>query len=198
MTQRKLIPFATLAIALCFGVSTLSAQKVYWIDSGNLEILRADLDGSNAEVVLAAEVLQPRGVALDVASGKVYWADNRLGQIMRSSLNGTDLEVVVESNNSEGLALDLAGGKMYWTTLNTVFRADLEGSEVEELVTVSFPENILSGIALDVAAGKMYWTNRGADKIQRANLDGSTVEDLLTEPGISGGIALDVAVVFYY
>ena len=40
----------------------------------------------------------------------------------------------------------------------------------------------------------MYWTDdRRTDKIQRANLDGSNIEDLVTQ-GLSGpaGIALDV------
>ena len=35
-------------------------------------------------------------------------------------------------------------------------------------------------IALDVADGKIYWTDAGTNKIQRANLDGSQVEDLVT------------------
>ncbi len=49
-------------------------------------------------------------------------------------------------------------------------------------------------LALDVAGGKMYWTNPGATKIQRANLSGSNVEDLVTS-GLSSptGLALDVA-----
>ena len=40
----------------------------------------------------------------------------------------------------------------------------------------------------------MYWTDAGSDKIQRANLDGSQVEDLVTT-GLDGpwGIALDVS-----
>ena len=44
------------------------------------------------------------------------------------------------------------------------------------------------------AQQKMYWTDFGTDKIQRANLDGSNVEDLVTT-GLSGprGIALDLA-----
>ena len=39
---------------------------------------------------------------------------------------------------------------------------------------------------------KMYWTDYGADKIQRANLDGSQIEDRITT-GLSGpyGLALD-------
>ena len=36
------------------------------------------------------------------------------------------------------------------------------------------------GLALDLRGGKMYWTDRGTAKIQRANLDGSGVEELLT------------------
>jgi DNA-binding beta-propeller fold protein YncE len=49
-------------------------------------------------------------------------------------------------------------------------------------------------LTLDVANGKMYWTDSAIDKIQRANLDGSGVEDLISR-GLShpGDIALDVA-----
>ena len=45
-----------------------------------------------------------------------------------------------------------------------------------------------------MAGGKIYWTDWDTDKIQRANLDGSSVEDLATT-GLSrpSGIALDVA-----
>ena len=35
-------------------------------------------------------------------------------------------------------------------------------------------------MALDPIAGHVYWTEFGTDKIQRANLDGSNVEDLVT------------------
>ena len=46
---------------------------------------------------------------------------------------------------------------------------------------------------MDVAAGKIYWTNYGEDLIQRANLDGSNVEDIVRGLHIPMGIALDVA-----
>ena len=48
-------------------------------------------------------------------------------------------------------------------------------------------------IALDLINSKMYWTDFGTEKIQRANLDGSNVEDLVTT-GLSdpNGIALDL------
>ena len=51
----------------------------------------------------------------------------------------------------------------------------------------------LGGI-IDPQAPPILWTDRGADKIQRVNLDGTSVEDLITiDIGILGGIALDVA-----
>ena len=41
--------------------------------------------------------------------------------------------------------------------------------------------------------GRMYWTDSGTDKIQRANLDESNVEDLVTGLNEVRGIALDPA-----
>ena len=42
---------------------------------------------------------------------------------------------------------------------------------------------------------KLYWTDWGTDKIQRADLDGSNVEDLVSDAGLDGpdGLSLDLA-----
>ena len=86
---------------------------------------------------------------------------------------------------------------MYWTSVvlggqNKIQRADLNGANVEDLVTSGLSSPF--GLALDVAGGKIYWTDRGTDKIQRADLNGANVEDLVTS-GLSSpnGIALDLA-----
>ena len=44
-------------------------------------------------------------------------------------------------------------------------------------------------------ASKLYWTDWGTDRIQRANLDGSGIEDLVVGGGLDGpdGLALDTA-----
>ena len=71
-------------------------------------------------------------------------------------------------------------GKMYWVDRGTakIKRANLDGSEVEDLVTTGLEEP--TDLALDPDGGKMYWTDGLTDKIQRANLDGSRIEDLVT------------------
>jgi hypothetical protein len=92
-----------------------------------------------------------------------------------------------------GIAIDATTAEMYWVDLASpsgnggeVQRATLDGDEVTTLVTgVASP----ASIALDPRAGKMYWTansNFSADtggwtgSVQRANLDGTDVEDVVT------------------
>jgi cysteine-rich repeat protein len=98
----------------------------------------------------------------------------------------------------EGIALDVAGGKVYWTDNNghDVYRGNLDGSGTPELL-VDLPLTAqLCGIALDVGAGKMYWAAAGdcgsTGKIQRANLDGTAPEDILTGIAPGCGLALDL------
>jgi hypothetical protein len=51
-------------------------------------------------------------------------------------------------------------------------------------------------VALDLQHGKIYWTDHLNMKLQRANLDGSQVEDLITTGLIAAyGIALDTTTV---
>ncbi len=82
--------------------------------------------------------------------------------------------------------------KLYWTVWSGIQRSNLDGSDVEDLVTTGLKNPWV--IALDVSGGKMYWTDPGTDKIQRSNLDGSGVEDLVTTGLVSpASIALDVS-----
>ena len=78
--------------------------------------------------------------------------------------------------------------QMYWTSAGRIQRANLDGSNIEDLVTGL---DWARDLALDVAGGKMYWTNTG--RIQRANLDGSNIEDLVTGLDSPRGPVLDVA-----
>lgn len=106
--------------------------------------------------------------------------------------NATEVETLVpEQVWPLAIAVDAQAGKIYWTdaTLARILRANLDGSEVEPLVTsgVTFP----AGLALDLGAGKMYWGDRDLPGVSRANLDGSDPE--LIVPGVSAlGVALDV------
>ena len=47
-----------------------------------------------------------------------------------------------------------------------------------------------TSIALDLSGGKIYWVTPSTYKIQRANLDGSNIEDVFTDSIPLLGIAL--------
>ncbi len=189
-----------------FGIALdVAGGKMYWTDSVADMIQRSNLDGSGVETLVNTGLERPQGFALDVAGGKMYWTDWGTEKIQRSNLDGSGVETLVTTGleTPRGITLDVAGGKMYWVDSGTekIQRSNLDGSGVENLVTTGL--GTPRGIALDVAGGKMYWTDSGremyrmesgTEKIQRSNLDGSGVEDLVTtgfwEPK---GIALDVA-----
>ena len=149
-------------------------------------------------------------VPIDPSQPAIYWVAWSEGKIQR--LEGASVtDFLTGLDEPKGIAVDVSGGKIYWasSTWNTTTNAwvggkircaDLDGSNMRTLVTgLDDPQ----GIALDVAGGKMYWTsqrdlNRATNtftgKIQSADLDGSSVRDLVTglEPP-RGGIALDIA-----
>lgn len=178
-------------------------QVLYWAESGGIR--RAAIDGAGAEDVVAGF---PEAIALDPAAGLIYWTDNPPlasplpGRIHRAGLDGSGDEILVSLLPYPlGIALlpaqgDLVPGKIYWTdgSANDIRRANLDGTSPETLVTALASP---FGIALDAAGGWMYWTHTTAvpktGAIQRSRLDGSQVENLLTDlPGPTTGIALDV------
>ena len=151
---------------------------MYWTDAGTSKIQRANLDGTNVEIIISS-LNFPDGIALDLQARKMYWTDFGSDKIQRANLDGTNVEDLVNGISSYGIALDLQARKMYWTNAprDKIQRANLDGTYIQDLVTtgLSAPEDIV----LDVQNNKMYWTDWGTDKIQRANLDGTNVQDLI-------------------
>ena len=190
----------------------VAGGKMYWtqeISHGDYRdgiVARANLDGSNSEALFLGS--HPRDIALDLVRDKVYWTDS--GRILRDDLDDPNRgnredyeydeydEILSGFSSTLSIALDVEGGKMYWTDAETIRRADLDGQNIEEVLTVldGYPEEI----NLDVDQGKIYWTNPGTQTIQRADLDGENREILFDLEddvkhyffGPRAGIALDV------
>jgi DNA-binding beta-propeller fold protein YncE len=68
---------------------------------------------------------------------------------------------------------------MYWTNVdkNLVQRSDLDGSSVENLAVISYPQ----GIAYDPLQKKIYITESGTPMIIKMNYDGSEIDTLIID-----------------
>ena len=166
-------------------------SKIYWIDSYLDQIKRANLDGSDVELIVSLGNAYPQGIDIDQEHGKIYWIDSDLDEIRRANLDGSDIELIDTLGNADpqGIDIDQEHGKIYWVDsyLDEVKRANLDGSEVESIVSLgnAFPQDI----AVDPLHNKVYWIDTFLDQISRANLDGSNVEVIVNAGGVS--IAID-------
>ncbi len=137
--------------------------------------------------------VQPSG-----SSGrKIYWTDVGHNKIRRSNLDGSNLEELVTTGlDAPGsIVVEPTLGKMFWTDWAAatahIKQANLDGSDPEIIIEgLSGPY----GISVDAFGGKIYWTEFSSNRIRRANLDGTNIEDLITT-GLShvNGITLDLA-----
>lgn len=137
----------------------------------------------NRHALLIATSLAVVLTSTCIQAQQIYWTDVGHGKIRRSNLNGSGIEELVTGGlQAPGvIAVDRTADKMYWTdwaaATARIQRANFDGTEIEDLVTgLGGPY----GIALDTKAGKMYWTEFSAGAIRRANLDGTSVENLVT------------------
>ncbi len=174
-------------------------QKIYWTDTTIDRIFYADYDGSGLGTVPNITLNTSYGMAVDSALGKLYWTDWGNDAIYRADFDGSNIETLLGPDstnlaNVAGMDLDLTNGWMYWANQNSnKIQAAAISDPGGTFTTIYTATNLLPrDVAVDVAEGKIYWTDLAQDRIQRANLDGSNVETLLTRDGaLLVSIALD-------
>jgi low density lipoprotein receptor-related protein 5/6 len=173
--------------------------KIYWSETGLPGIRRANLDGTGIESVVQTSS-RASGIALDIAAGKMYWTDAtaETGQIHRADLDGGHAETIVPKGpiSPAAIAVDLLHNRLYWTDLEgnldrkgKIVRATLNGSNVQTIIQEIDEAN---GIAIDPLDGRIYWPELATHRIQRANLDGTDVQDVITGLNTPTTVGLDL------
>jgi sugar lactone lactonase YvrE len=161
-------------------------QKMYWtqrdftLDIGF--IYRANLDGTDVETLSVSQPSFPRGIALDLKNEKMYWTDRGRSAVYRADLDGANRELITFSPDiqPEGIALDIANEKIYFTVQGSgkIYRINYDKSGLERIIRFSDSPGFAHNIALDLESKKMYWLG-SRNGIQRMNLDGTEIEDLV-------------------
>lgn len=167
---------------------------IYWVDLNNDgEILRAELDGQNPEVLIAGEsngdtdgILD---LALDLENGHLYWV--KTGAVMRADLNGENIETAVSIQSfvqPTAIEVNPRDGYIYWvdTSGENIMRADMGSGNAEIFINADEP----FGLSVDVANDRIYWMDdlffAGSGQVSYANLDGSNPQ-LIAETGSTRG-----------
>lgn len=163
-----------------------AAQHLYWSDGNLFAIKRASLTDTGA-VTAVAEGQNYSYLAYDPMGRMIYYSiADPLPMLWCSRPDGAQPQKLLTFDSHHfvrGMAIDAVAGKIYWSSSDgyvagngKIRRANLDGSELEDLVTgMVYPY----GMALDMANGRMFWIRQEDTAIWRANLDGSDSRRLL-------------------
>ena len=192
----SLAPFDAVTQEVTSLTVDAAGGKIYWAEQGSSggTIKRANLDGTNVEV-LTTEPITASSLVVDTADNKLYWTDSTQGRIHSADLNGENITTIIELDDIKDIAVDTEGGKLYFSDTFAIRRANLDGTNVEIILT-GWGTRSTTGIGgIAVADGKIYWTEllgwSHEGNIHRANLNGTNIETLATPLGRPTSIAVD-------
>jgi hypothetical protein len=100
--------------------------------------------------------------------------------IYRVNYDGSNLVPIVKANGGDALELDIYDGKMYYTDYpgeSTIKKANLDGTDVETILSIDDPAIYLRQIVIDTEAGNLYSSFGNLDNVYaryigRSDLDG--------------------------
>jgi|AntDeeMinimDraft_5_1070356.scaffolds.fasta_scaffold00437_13 plastocyanin len=167
--------------------------KIYFSDFDTYpfgNIWRADVDGSNAEMIVS-DIGDPYGLALDEVNSKVYWVDDD-GNVSRANLDGSSPEIGILNLDValwRAIALDVENNKMYAYEVNeeNLYVANLDGSNPEILISGVYGYAVM----VDTVNDKIYFDDQNGAVFNVANLDGSNIQTIDSNGTRIYGIQID-------
>ncbi|XP_071487623.1 low-density lipoprotein receptor-related protein 4-like [Diadema antillarum] len=156
--------------------------KLYWADNAVDNIMRSNLDGSEAEEVLSICLDTTEGLVVDRKGRKLYWTDTGRGLIEVARLDGGQRKVLVWEDLDEprGIVLHNTRGYMFWTDWGAkprIERAWMDGRMREAIVSedVEWP----NGIAVDESTDSLFWVDAMTERVETCQIDGSGRRELV-------------------
>ena len=174
-----------LAVPMGIVVDT-AGSKLYWTNARG-RIQCANLNGSGIQNVLQ-DLSGPKDIV--VSNGFIYWTEGG-NSVRRVNISGEKIVQDIAANLGTVGGLAVGSGKVYWTEMTaagggTINSANADGTDATVLTSVLATP---MGIAVDTVGSKLYWTNaRG--RVQRANLNGSGIQNVVEGLGSPGDIVL--------
>jgi hypothetical protein len=122
---------------------------------------------------------------------KIYWTDGSSGKIQSGNIDGTGIpsDVLTGVSSCFAAGVNLTTNELYWTDFssNTISKINLTTLTVNVLVNSSAGVSGPRGLAIDADNNRMFWADNITKKIQRSDLSGSGVTDIVSTGLISPG-----------
>ncbi|XP_054731212.1 putative vitellogenin receptor isoform X1 [Anastrepha obliqua] len=153
-------------------------QNIYWTNIRNEaeSIVKANVDGTNHEILLTSGLDAPEDLAVDWLTGNIYFSDNTMHHIAVCSNNGLYCTALVsmDVDQPRGIALWPQRGQMFWTDWGVkpmIARASMDGSNSLPLVTdnIHWP----NGIVVDMHNDRIYWVDAKSATMESMRSDGT-------------------------
>ena len=164
-----------------------TGNNLYWTNARG-RIQRANLDGSGIQNVVQ-DLSGPTDLV--ISNGFIYWTEGG-NSVRRVNMSGQKIVADVAANLGTVGGLAVGGGKVYWTEKTgkrggTINSANADGNTGATKLTSILATPM--GISVDTVGSNLYWTNaRG--RVQRANLNGSGITNVVEGLGSPGDIVL--------
>ena len=133
----------------------VAGGKIYWIQQTSARtgtVQCANLNGSNVQLVRNLKSA-PHDITIDTLNNKLYLT-NSWGKVQRMNFNASGFEpnLITGRNAPLGIVLDAVGGKVYWTEAGSVYRANLNGENIQTVVTgLDTPSDIVLQISTNMS-----------------------------------------------
>ena len=178
------------------GGEPIDPAKIYYAKQYG-PVGRCSPDGTNQETVTTS-VTEIWCLAVDETNGLLFGADEGVETVFRSTLLGLNAQTILDVGslslfNVHSVAVDPVHGFLFLAddSSGQIYRCALDGASPEDITPPGVTNPL--GLSVDIGAAKLYWVDYGTQKIQRSNLDGGGLEDLITSVTDPVGLALDTA-----
>lgn len=186
MYSQHSITWGLVCAIACVAPCRAQIPRVYWSEqSGVVESIATNGTGFLSFDVPGTENF---GLAIHGSRRELYvvtLAPDSFYTIYRMGLDGSNPTQVIR-NDGLHVAVDITNDKLYWETSSHIMRAELDGSNVEQVVARFRPGFLKreDNLAVDGIHGYVYWTENGHP--YRSGLNGQNPEVLfgITEPEI--------------
>uniref|UniRef100_A0A8C6V0X7 Low density lipoprotein receptor-related protein 6 n=1 Tax=Neogobius melanostomus TaxID=47308 RepID=A0A8C6V0X7_9GOBI len=158
-------------------------KQLYWIDSKQNVVRRAQEDGNQSMTVVSTSMagptqgLQLYDLSIDIYSRFIYWTSEVTNVINVTRTDGSRVGVVLrgEHDKPRAIVVNPERGYMYFTNLlersPKIERAALDGTEREVLFFSGLGKPV--ALAIDNEIGKLFWVDSDLRRIESSDLSGA-------------------------